>query len=80
MQKQVKKIMKENGLVLIRSKKHLVWEHLDSGLKITTSKTSSDSNALFGVKKNIRQLQRQLATSQLRELTLDLEYTRSYFG
>ena len=61
MQKQVKKIMKENGLVLIRSKKHLVWEHLDSGLKITTSKTSSDSNALFGVKKNIRQLQRQLA-------------------
>ena len=61
MQKQVKKIMKENGLVLIRSKKHLVWEHLNSGLKITTSKTSSDSNALFGVKKNIRQLQRQLA-------------------
>jgi len=58
MQKQVKKIMKENGLVLIRSKKHLVWEHLDSGLKITTSKTSSDSNALFGVKRNIRQLQR----------------------
>lgn len=61
MQKQVNKLMKENGLVLIRSKKHLVWEHLDSGLKITTSKTSSDSNALFSVKKNIRQLQRQLA-------------------
>ena len=60
MQKQVNKLMKENGLVLIRSKKHLVWEHLDSGLKITTSKTSSDSNALFSVKKNIRQLQRQL--------------------
>ena len=58
MQKQVYKLMKENGLVLIRSKKHLVWEHLDSGLKITTSKTSSDSNALFGVKRNIRQLQR----------------------
>ena len=52
MQKQVNKLMKENGLVLIRSKKHLVWEHLDSGLKITTSKTSSDSNALFSVKKN----------------------------
>jgi|TARA_Y100000389_G_scaffold203954_1_gene254247 hypothetical protein len=65
MQKQVKKIMKENGLVLIRSKKHLVWEHLDSGLKITTSKTSSDSNALFGVKRNIRQLQRQLAIQKV---------------
>jgi|TARA_B100001094_G_C17744901_1_gene582936 hypothetical protein len=65
MQKQVKKIMKENGLVLIRSKKHLVWEHLDSGLKITTSKTSSDSNALFGVKRNIRQLQRQLAIQKI---------------
>ena len=65
MQKQVKKIMKENGLVLIRSKKHLVWEHLDSGKKITTSKTSSDSNALFGVKRNIRQLQRQLAIQKV---------------
>ena len=65
MQKQVNKLMKENGLVLIRSKKHLVWEHLDSGLKITTSKTSSDSNALFSVKKNIRQLQRQLAIQKL---------------
>ena len=65
MQKQVKTMMKENGLVLIRSKKHLVWEHLDSGLKITTSKTSSDSNALFGVKRNIRQLQRQLAIQKV---------------
>jgi hypothetical protein len=65
MQKQVYKLMKENGLVLIRSKKHLVWEHLDSGLKITTSKTSSDSNALFGVKRNIRQLQRQLAIQKV---------------
>jgi len=65
MQKQVNKLMKENGLVLIRSKKHLVWEHLDSGLKITTSKTSSDSNVLFSVKKNIRQLQRQLAIQKV---------------
>lgn len=65
MQKQIYKLMKENGLVLIRSKKHLVWEHLDSGLKITTSKTSSDSNALFGVKRNIRQLQRQLAIQKV---------------
>ena len=65
MQKQVNKLMKENGLVLIRSKKHLVWEHLDSGLKITTSKTSSDSNALFSVQKNIRQLQRQLAIQKV---------------
>lgn len=65
MQKQVYKLMKENGLVLIRSKKHLVWEHLDSGLKITTSKTSSDSNALFGIKRNIRQLQRQLAIQKV---------------
>ena len=65
MRKQVNKLMKENGLVLIRSKKHLVWEHLDSGLKITTSKTSSDSNALFSVKKNIRQLQRQLAIQKV---------------
>jgi hypothetical protein len=65
MQKQVYKLMKENGLVLIRSKKHLVWEHLDSGLKITTSKTSSDSNELFGVKRNIRQLQRQLAIQKV---------------
>mgnify|MGYP001189469030 FL=1 len=65
MQKQVNKLMKENGLVLIRSKKHLVWEHLDSGLKITTSKTSSDANALFSVKKNIRQLQRQLAIQKV---------------
>tara|TARA_B100001093_G_scaffold62671_1_gene52645 strand:+ start:3196 stop:3393 length:198 start_codon:yes stop_codon:yes gene_type:complete len=65
MQKQVNKLMKENGLVLIRSKKHLVWEHLDSGLKITTSKTSSDANVLFSVKKNIRQLQKQLAIQKV---------------
>ena len=61
MQKQVNKLMKENGLVLIRSNKHLVWEHIDSGLKITTSKTPSSSKAIFGVRNNIRQLQRQLA-------------------
>ena len=65
MQKKVNKLMKENGLVLIRSKKHLVWEHLDSGLKITTSKTPSDVNALFSIKKNIRQLQRQLVIQKL---------------
>ena len=29
MKKEINKLMKNNGLVLKREKKHLVWEHYD---------------------------------------------------
>ena len=60
MKKEIYKLMKKNGLVLIREKKHLIWEHLDSGEIITTSKTPSSSNALFEIKRDIRRLHRRL--------------------
>jgi len=60
MKKEIYKLMKKNGLVLIREKKHLIWEHLDSGEIITTSKTPSSSNALFEIKRDLRRLHRRL--------------------
>ena len=60
MKKEIYKLRKKNGLVLIREKKHLIWEHLDSGEIITTSKTPSSSNALFEIKRDIRRLHRRL--------------------
>jgi len=60
MKKEIYKLMKKNGLVLIREKKHMIWEHLDSGEIITTSKTPSSSNVLFEIKRDIRRLHRRL--------------------
>ena len=60
MKKEISKLMKKNGLVLIREKKHMIWEHLDSGEIITTSKTPSSSNVLFEIKRDIKRLHRKL--------------------
>jgi len=60
MKREIKKLMKNNGLVLKREKKHLVWEHLESGEVITTSKTPSSSNVLLEIRRDIRQLNRRL--------------------
>lgn len=60
MKKEISELMKKNGLVLIREKKHMIWEHLDSGEIITTSKTPSSSNVLFEIKRDIRRLHRRL--------------------
>ena len=60
MKREIKKLMKNNGLVLKREKKHLVWEHLESGEVITTSKTPSSSNVLHEIRRDIRRLHRRL--------------------
>ena len=60
MKREINKLMKNNGLVLKREKKHLVWEHLESGEVITTSKTPSSSNVLFEIRRDIRRLHRRL--------------------
>ena len=60
MKKERNKLMKNNGLVLKREKKHLVWEHLESGQVITTSKTPSSSNVLLEIRRDIRQLNKRL--------------------
>ena len=60
MKREINKLMKNNGLVLKREKKHLVWEHLESGEVITTSKTPSSSNVLLEIKRDIRRLHRRL--------------------
>lgn len=60
MKKEISELMKKNGLVLIREKKHMIWEHLDSGEIITTSKTPSSSNVLFEIKRDIKRLHRRL--------------------
>ncbi len=60
MKKEINKLMKNNGLVLKREKNHLVWEHLESGQVITTSKTPSSSNVLLEIRRDIRKLNRRL--------------------
>ena len=60
MKKEINKLMKNKGFVLKREKKHLVWEHLESGQVITTSKTPSSSNVLLEIRRDIRQLNRRL--------------------
>jgi len=60
MKREINKLMKNNGLVLKREKKHLVWEHLESGEVITTSKTPSSSNVLLEIRRDIRRLHRRL--------------------
>ena len=60
MKREINKLMKNKGFVLKRKKKHLVWEHLESGEVITTSKTPSSSNVLYEIRRDIRQLNRRL--------------------
>ena len=60
MKREINKLMKNKGFVLKREKKHLVWEHLESGEVITTSKTPSSSNVLFEIRRDIRRLHRRL--------------------
>ena len=67
MKKEINKLMKNNGLVLKREKKHLVWEHLESGQVITTSKTPSSLNVLFEIRRDIRQLNRRLQLKTLHD-------------
>ena len=51
--KEISKLMKKNGFVLIRSNKHNVWEHTTIKRKITTSVSPSDHNAIRNIKKDI---------------------------
>ena len=67
MKKEINKLMKNNGLVLKREKKHLVWEHLESGQVIATSKTPSSLNVLFEIRRDIRQLNRRLQLKPLHD-------------
>ena len=67
MKKEINKLMKNNGFVLKREKKHLVWEHLESGQVITTSKTPSSLNVLFEIRRDIRQLNRRLQLKTLHD-------------
>ena len=67
MKKEINKLMKNNGFVLKREKKHLVWEHLESGQVITTSKTPSSLNVLFEIRRDIRQLNRRLQLKPLHD-------------
>lgn len=52
--REVVKLMKQYGAVLIRSKKHDVWR-LPNGKTIGVS-TSSNSRAIFHIKKDILRL------------------------
>ena len=60
MKKEINNLMNKSGFYLKREKKHLVWEHLESGEIITTSKTPSSSNVLFEIRRDIRRLHRRL--------------------
>ena len=51
--KEISKLMKKHGFELIRSNKHLIWEHKTIGKKISTSSTPSCPYALLKIKKDI---------------------------
>ena len=54
MNKELKNLMKINDFYLLRSNKHAVWKHKVSG-KLNNKKTpKSVGNALFCIKRDIR--------------------------
>jgi len=60
MKREINKLMRANNFVLIRSKKHNVWEKVGYGLRMSTSSTPSDRNALYSIKRDIRKINRTI--------------------
>jgi len=54
MKKDLKKLMKKNNFLLIRTNKHNVWEHSITGKKLTTAKTPSDIRTLKNTIRTIK--------------------------
>ena len=52
MNKELKKLMKENNFFLLRQKKHLVWKHISGGI-VTTAKTPSCHRAFKNIVREI---------------------------
>ena len=53
MTKELKKMMKQNDMELVRNKKHLIWKHKTLGFKVTTAKTPSDHRSLKNTMRDI---------------------------
>jgi len=60
MKSEINKLMRVNDFVLIRTKKHNVWEKTGYGLRMTTSTSPSDRNALYSVKRDIKRINKKL--------------------
>ena len=60
MKREINKLMRANDFVLIRSKKHNIWEKEGYGLRMSTSSTPSDRNALYSIKRDIKKINRTI--------------------
>jgi len=60
MKREINKLMRANDFVLIRSKKHNIWEKQGYGLRMSTSSTPSDRNALYSIKRDIKKINRTI--------------------
>ena len=60
MKRKINKLMRANDFVLIRSKKHNIWEKEGYGLRMSTSSSPSDRNALYSIKRDIRKINRTI--------------------
>ena len=54
MTKELKKLMKKNDFVLLRQRKHMVWEHKGTGGLVTTSTSPSCKGAIRNIQKDIK--------------------------
>ena len=53
MKKEVKKLMKQNDMILIRHKNHCIWQHNTLKFKVVTSKTASDHRSIKNIMRDI---------------------------
>ncbi len=60
MNREINKLMRANDFVLIRSNRHKIWEKEGHGLRMSTSSTPSDRNALYSIKRDIRKINRTI--------------------
>ena len=65
MKSEINKLMRANDFVLIRTKKHNVWEKAGYGLRMATSTTPSDRNALYSVKRDIKRINKKLGIERI---------------
>ena len=56
MTRELKKMMQSNDFVLVRQKRHLVWEHSITKRKVVTSATPSDWRTLKNTQREINKV------------------------
>jgi hypothetical protein len=57
--KDLARLMRARGYILVRANRHCVWEHPTSGARVTTAVSPSDRRALDNARTSIRKAERE---------------------